>query len=485
MKNSCMSLGRALVGSAIVLALLLAGCENVSSSGGGAGENGIGVGGGTGTLSLSIGVLGGPSASVGILGSVLRTVAPETDSLTSAISGYRVRFDVTGGGAEHGPVLLGSGNTTTSVVLAVGTYRISVDAFDVSQDEIAHGSVDNVVISNGATTNKTVNLGPEMDGGGQGTFAYTITFPSVQSANLVLLRILPNGEGMQQVGDSVVPISSVGGSVNLASGQYKVSVSLWKGDGTQVIFEEFVHIYKGLTSTLTRTFEDADFHLPPPMGGQEPIQIDLADLFSAPVAGGTPETNITLPDGFGEIATMTIVWHENTADGVIVGETFAAGTAYVAVVTFAITQGGITFGDILNQMLQGGTFGGYVYKGASVDYPEMDGTETQVVMTITFGTTAQGGSASVTIGFNYGTIIQAGGNTTIQKPSGSVALSVNAEAGYNPFGWYVDGALWGGGFNFTLKAGDYAVGQHTVRFEGSLNGVPYSENMKFTVTDEN
>jgi hypothetical protein len=98
------------------------------------------------------------------------------------------------------------------------------------------------------------------------------------------------------------------------------------------------------------------------------------------------------------------------------------------------------------------------------------------------------GSASVTVGFNYGEITIAGSDgvnliskTGAQGRPQSLALSAS---GFTEVVWYVDGDRANGmsGASITLYAADYAARAHSITFTGTINGNLYSQVIPFTVT---
>jgi hypothetical protein len=199
---------------------------------------------------VSIGLEGIPAESRNADGA--RTAAPAIDGTT--FSTYTLSFDKDGGGTVP-DVNLTPSTISQAVALPVGTYTVTVTAY-VSETAIAEGSAAGVVVADNQNTPVSLIMGPKT-GGAQGTLSYSITVPSGVSGELRITT--PTGEAVS----GVSPVSLTAGQGNtgnksLDPGYYRVQAALTKG-GTSAGHTEVVHIYTGLTSTLTKVFEDGDF----------------------------------------------------------------------------------------------------------------------------------------------------------------------------------------------------------------------------------
>jgi hypothetical protein len=189
-----------------------------------------------------------------------------------------VSFNPTSGGAAHGVVPITHSEYITANVaavedLVVGTYDITVQAWGgfnygtADANPIATGTK-SVVITAGNNT-ATITLGPITQGVASGAFAYAITVPvGVESGSLTITtapggNVVSGGEVTLGVGAN----SNSGTPLSLAPGYYQARVILTK-DGRSAGLVEMVHIYTKGTTTLTKTFTDADFATegPPPSG---------------------------------------------------------------------------------------------------------------------------------------------------------------------------------------------------------------------------
>jgi hypothetical protein len=123
-----------------------------------------------------------------------------------------------------------------------------------------------------------------------------------------------------------------------------------------------------------------------------------------------------------------------------------------------------------------------------VEYRLTKGSETQVY-TVTVTRRGQGG---ITIDPPGGDISIAGfpaAAFTVSRTGSPTSYAIQiSDTSYSSHEWYVDDmqkAADGssGGKNFTIRAADYPIGSHTVTLIVYKNGVPYSNERRFTVTN--
>ena len=422
--------------AALLAAALAAGCENsVSDPGTDPPERG------RLTVSFDFGA-----------GNGSQTVYPASDGFTR----YEVSFEVTSGGAAHDPVELSNGTATVND-LVVGTYRITGTAFTGTSPDftaVALGTKREVVISSTDPTTASITMGPKT-GTGNGTFGYAITLPG--GVGNGELKLLTDGDGGAQVGN---PVTLTAGQVTTGlipapAGYYRVHITL-TGSDTGLV--ELVHLYGGLTSTLTKKYADEDFTQP------EGVSVfDLSGLFPAPATGGTPVLSLE-----GTQYTGTIEWNPP------VSATFAASTAYTATVTLT-AKAGYTFTGVESNAFSHGEVRG-------------TGTAGSGVLTLVFAQTDGPGTGSlkVSIGFSYGDIEVRGsdGTNRIYK-GGSPSRFVLEVTGFEELTWYIDGSTAGITKNpLTLEARTYSSGTHSVTFTGKRGGIGYSQPVPFTVGTE-
>jgi hypothetical protein len=185
-----------------------------------------------------------------------QTVYPALEGFTR----YEVSFEATSGGAAHDPVELSNG-TATVTDLVVGTYRITGTAFTGTSPDftaVALGTKREVVISSTDPTTASITMGPKT-GTGNGTFGYAITLPG--GVGNGELKLLADGDAGVQVGDTVTLTAGqeTTGSIPAPAGYYRVHITL-TGSNTGLV--KLVHLYGGLTSTLTKVYADGDFTQP-------------------------------------------------------------------------------------------------------------------------------------------------------------------------------------------------------------------------------
>jgi hypothetical protein len=324
MAKSNMTWKRALIGCAVILGLLLAGCDNgLSPSAAGFPESNSG----TGRVTLSIGAEG-LSPAPGVQG-LARTVHPV--DVAEQFTKYEAVF--ASGGSNSEPVASDSSEITAD--LAAGTYTVTVTGFtgaDPSFVAVATGTAE-VTITAGTETTKSVLLGP-ITGEGTGNFSYDITLPAgITAGSLTLTALAPltasdNPAAVQL--DTTSAGSKTGTVENLKAGYYLLTVSVTAprgGDSDSVGFtHEVVHVYKGLTSVLPATvYKDEDFKA-------RTAVADLALAFAAPKTGETPANALT-GDAPTQYTFVKIEWEP------AVSMVFEKSTAYTAKVTLTALPG--------------------------------------------------------------------------------------------------------------------------------------------------
>jgi hypothetical protein len=72
---------------------------------------------------------------------------------------------------------------------------------------------------------------------------------------------------------------------------------------------------------------------------------------------------------------------------------------------------------------------------------------------------------------------------TISKSGTPSTYPIAIAEEYASYKWYIDNVLWGNAASFTMKAAHYSVGNHTLTLVVDKNGVPYSKEQSFTVTN--
>jgi hypothetical protein len=333
-------------------------------------------------------------------------------------------------------------------------YTLTVTAFKGST-AIAEGSKSSVTISESLETRVSIVLGPKPNAG-NGTFAYDLTIPSGISDPTLYVTTL-TGDAVSGGTISLTAGQNNTGTLNLASGYYKARFVLTQGDMVAGFNSEFIHIYSGLTSTLSREFTAFE--------PQKVTAFDLTGLFPAPVIGVDPVLTLVADQYNG-----TIQWK---VGGIAHSGPFEGNRVYTAEITL---EPDIAY-----------TFEGI---GANVfSHSGIQGTNNanSGVLTLVFeATAAVSGGLVIEIGFNHGDIDVSGSNgvNTIYRDGAPNSLTLSV-SGYTDMSWYVDAGMTElTGNPLTLQAADYGIGSHIVNFNGYKGGVPFSQMVPFTVAEE-
>jgi hypothetical protein len=274
-----------LVALTAAFVLLFAGCSNPSGGGGSSPLNE------TGRLTVTIGVEGREVSR-----DAARTVYP--DFTPDPFGKYEVSFAATSGGAAHAPALVTGGSVTVSD-LVVGTYAITARAYTGSEGswtEAAVKEVTGVAISAGNNGAQTLILEPKI-GGGNGTFSYAITLGQGIAGNLYVTT-----EDDQAVTGGTIALSSGANNstLALAAGVYKLRAQVAKGNKKGGV-TEILHIYPGLISALTKTYNESDLA---DVGASQAVSaFELTGFFAAPVKDAVPTTAFS-----GDQYTGAIAW---------------------------------------------------------------------------------------------------------------------------------------------------------------------------------
>jgi hypothetical protein len=474
MKKSKMTWSRALVGSAIVLALLLTGCPS-----GGDDEKE--------TEDQKSTVSGGSLAE--------RFDAPETGAtpdLAFTADPYDGAIVWKSGTVVHHGAFEGNAVYTAEVTLtAKGNYTFT--GFDGT---FTHGSVNGTKGSNTGTA-LVVSFVFPATAAEQGT-------PATKVTDLDLSSKVPapvwtetavtafggdddDDEDAQYTG-AVSWNPAIPANGKFAAGQvYTATVTLTANEGytfTGVAADSFTHgsltvtspAASGIVATVTIVFTAT---------GSDPAEVtDLAldGKFNTPVVGDTASTAFAK----GEDAQYdgTVAWQSGTPLTDFAG-VFATNQSYTAVLTltaeegytFELSEGTLTF-----------TFSG----AASVTAGTVSGDGATVTVTVVFTKPLETDDASISAGFGYAEIpVTLGGDplseseeiVIAQSNNGSAVLGVAAASGYEDILWYAQGAA-GVADTLTVKAKELLVKKHSVTVTATKDGVFYSRTIPFEVVEE-
>jgi formylglycine-generating enzyme required for sulfatase activity len=384
-------------------------------------------------------------------------VFPDVSGFTS----YKLNFTATSGGQNHGPVDAAAGSNT--VTLEAGTYTVTATGYTAGggATAIAEGEAAGVVVSVGTTASASIILGPKT-GTGNGAFSYDITVPAAADTAQLTITSYSDGTVVETVDLLAGGAGQKTDTVTLPAGYYRVTVSLTRGTQSAGFGGEVIHIYAGLTSALgALVYTDASFAEPDRVNA-----FNLTGFFPAPVTGAAPAT---APVDTAQYSG-TIQWKNGAANH---SGAFAGGIVYSAEVALT-AKPGYTFAGL--------GAGNFYHGGINGTGPA--GVAGGIVVTITFGATAvTTGSMNVSIGFNYGGITVTGNDGSNVIYQGGAANTLTLEVtGYESVEWYVDNNPAAITDNpVTLDADDYAVQDHTITFNGTRYGRPYSQIVAFTV----
>jgi hypothetical protein len=211
----------------LLTVILLAGCTNVITEKPQIREAGEG----SGFVTIQV---GGPSA---------RTLYPDLAGFT------RYELNFAGSTAREPEAITGGSKTIT---LALGAWTITATAYTgegVNEKAVARGSAE-VVVSQEDEATAAITLLPIANG--EGTFSWNISFPTVDTASLLI-----TGAGPVE-GGTVDLTEARSGELPLMAGYYLLQVRLTKGIYTTGR-TEVLHIYPDMTSRANYTFTAGNF----------------------------------------------------------------------------------------------------------------------------------------------------------------------------------------------------------------------------------
>jgi len=234
-----------LAGFIITGLLLFSACSNILSPSAGAA--------GTGQGNVRVALSAGPS------GRTLMPSALDFDGYDFAFSNttYNHTFSVTKDGPFTFNVPVGSG------------YSLNVTAYKGTGDSrviaASGGSTEPFTI--GATTSVTVKLTGNSSGGANGTFSYSITYPS--GAGIVRFVLTGSGEPVDLLNGAVAAADGNGikNEVDVPAGWYGLELDLADGAGKVAYDDDIVVIYSNTTTFYGKddkavVFEAGDFKAP-------------------------------------------------------------------------------------------------------------------------------------------------------------------------------------------------------------------------------
>jgi hypothetical protein len=204
-------------------------------------------------------------------GSTARTLWPADTDLSKLA--YQLAFSGSGD-ASHAAETLNFG-TPKTVSLTPGNWTITAQA-KTGDTVKAEGSWTGEV-SAGHTTNVSITLLPKT-GSGNGTLAYTVSFPELGvggSKSLALYAVSESGE--TAAGSPITNFTSgTPRTVNLPAGFYRLSLSLTNYAGKTAARTDAVHIYAGLSTAAAFSFAEEDFRILVTLNAGPAVQAEAA-----------------------------------------------------------------------------------------------------------------------------------------------------------------------------------------------------------------
>jgi hypothetical protein len=224
-----------------IVLVLLAGCEN------GAFEPGGGAG---GNVTITIGTDAGTAG---------RTVRP--NDITNASIFDRIAVEFTKDGFIQ-TLTLTKPQTSGTINLESGTWSISALGFIVingREYEAARGS-SSVTVTTGSAA-ASISLQTGIFSGSPGVFNYNIDYPAGVTEAVLAITPLDDLRGYPttNTGNTVNLIQGKSGSFDLLPGYYILNITAKTGANTMAIWNELAHIYSGLETAASHTFNAADF----------------------------------------------------------------------------------------------------------------------------------------------------------------------------------------------------------------------------------
>jgi uncharacterized repeat protein (TIGR02543 family) len=197
---------------------------------------------GKGSFSLSV--------TVADVGRTLLPVLKQSD-----FTKYTLAFTPTNGGTSLSVERIPS-TISNPVYLDPGTYSLVVTAY-ITADPVARGKIDELVIEDGGNTTREITLRVINESGYQGTFKYTVSFPTEGVTAKMKITPLDTTTGTSEQNRDLVSGTPV--TLTLNTGYYNVVLTLEK-KGAQLVWREILHIYGNLESTFTKNFTNDDFY---------------------------------------------------------------------------------------------------------------------------------------------------------------------------------------------------------------------------------
>jgi len=285
-----------------------------------------------GTVSLTIGQL-----------DMGRAIQPDID-----LSGFTGGFTAVFARAGHDSVTVNipAGGTTAQVELPQGEWDLTVNAL-IGTTVAATYSRPELSVGPGFT-GVTATLSPIFTGG-NGTFSWALTVPDGTTGNLEVRNLDEHGGivlyPLRDTADFDVSINPTlwGANLPLPAGAYFVRFVLDHDTYGRAILSSDLHVYQGMTSSITRTLTDAHFRL----GIGDTVIYSAVVTVTAPAFGAVPNTEATVGADANFIAGA-VTWNPDHSP-------FRGGTAYTATVMLTAEMGYTFTGGLTTATINGQT----------------------------------------------------------------------------------------------------------------------------------
>jgi formylglycine-generating enzyme required for sulfatase activity len=180
-------------------------------------------------------------------------------------------------------------------------------------------------VSAGGTTEAPITLLPKT-GSGNGTLAYTVSFPDLGAGGTKSLALYTESGGTA-AGSPVTDFTSgTPAAVTLPAGFYRLSLSLNDSEGKTAARTDVVHIYAGLNTSAAYSFVEEDFRMLVTLGAGPAV--------NAAATGTTADVTFTGATGL----TLNTADFAVTPGGIITNVVMASDTATVSVSFAANTE---------------------------------------------------------------------------------------------------------------------------------------------------
>jgi hypothetical protein len=317
-----------------------------------------------------------------------------------------------------------------------------VRSYSISLDPTGTHTFPAAVYGYGVQTAKTVTI---ENTGNQPTGALTV---ALSGTNYNSFTVSPS-----------TPVSSINAN---DSDNFTVVPKTGLGAGTYTATVTVSNSGNGITAGLNVSFT---------VSPQSVTAASVTGLVK-PAAGAAPVTAASLSGGTG-YTVQSIEWSPQ------VSGTFAAATSYTAAIVLQ-TGANYQFSGSITPTVNAGNSSAGTITGS--------GAGNTLSFDVDFPVTA--GTAGITItawvNIDNTLITDHPGNVVISKAAGDT-LTVQAAAGLTDIQWSMDGTDYpaprGTAQSFSLRAVDYPAGTYILGLRLKKNGVPYSTELQFTVTN--